>query len=422
MYGKSIMKTNSYIAIFPYICNRIGQRKHCNNESFNTGIMKRMKFIWAICIIVSLCNCSKQQDSSVYVVNVSKDYPELKLNIQDIADVTYLKLETDTGYVTKSRPKCLSENFVAVNGAVQGEVLIFDAHTGSAVSHFANQGNGPHEYLYTNEVHIDEATREVFIHDSFLRKIFVYDFVGNFVREIPAEKSGRIYPFGEKEEFLSYDFDERVKEPEKPSFSILSKADGKLLKHFEVPIAGNVHNLMVYVEMEGGVFAYSAGHLPVVKTEGGYLLNPLSADTIYKYSHEGICEPYIARTPGLASMDDPVYLQAGVETSDYIFLNTVRIDADSEEDMFPGHALVYDKKQRKPYRCKVVNADYPEQEIELDAHVVDHVDRPRCGVIRLHADALLTALEEGKLHGTLKSLAQSLHAEDNDVLMLLKFR
>ena len=161
--------------------HRIGQRKHCNNESFNTGIMKRRKFIWAICIIICLCNCSKQQDSSVYVVDVSKDYPELKLNIQDIADVTYLKLETDTGYVTKSRPKCISENFVAVNGAGQGEILIFDAHTGSAVSHFANQGNGPHEYLYTNEVHIDEAAREVFIHDSFLRKIFVYDFVNIMV-------------------------------------------------------------------------------------------------------------------------------------------------------------------------------------------------------------------------------------------------
>ena len=97
---------------------------------------------------------------------------------------------------------------------------------------------------------------------------------------------------------------------------------GDLIKKYDEVTGGTKNGTPVYVEMEGGVFAYSAGHLPVVKTEGGYLLNPLSADTIYKYSHEGICEPYIARTPGLASMDDPVYLQAGVETSDYIFLNT----------------------------------------------------------------------------------------------------
>lgn len=384
--------------------------------------MKNMKYILAGCIAaICLCNCSEPQDSGVYVVDVSKDYPELKLDLREIAEVSYLKLETDADFVTKTRPKCISENYVITNGAGRGEILMFDAHSGKAVSRFAHQGNGPHEYLYTSGVLVDEAVREVLIHDAFLRKIFVYDFNGDFIREMPVEKSGRIYPLG-GDEMLSYDFDDRVQHPEKPAFSILSKADGKLLESFGVPIVGDMHDLMVYVDVEGGTFAYSADHLPVVKTEGGYLLNPLSADTIYKYSAAGLCEPYLARTPGLASMSDPVYLQAGVETSDYFFLNAVRIDADSEDDMFPGVPLVYDKRQRKTYRGQVVNTDYPEQEIWPDAHVVDRVDKPGCGVIRLHADALLAALEEGKLHGELKSLAQSLHAEDNDVLMLLRFK
>lgn len=353
-------------------------------------------------------------------MDVKGNHPLIELDIRDIADVTYLKLASDADFITRTRPKCLSDNYVVTNGAGQGEILVFDAQ-GNTVSRFSHQGNGPHEYLYANEIFIDEAANEIAVHDAFLRKLFVYHLNGDFVREIPVEKSGYLYPI-DGNSLLSYDFDNRVKKPERPAFSVLSKADGKTLAEFAVPIVSDVHDLVVSIETDEGVFAYSAMHLPVVKTGDGFLLNPLSADTIYKYSAEGSCRPYIARTPALSAMNDPVYLQAGVETSRYIFLRATRIDADSEEDMFPSTSLVYDKDKRKVHQCKVINADYPELAISLDAQVVDHVDKTGYGVIRLVAGKLKTTLEDGKLHGQLKEIAKGLQEEDNDVLMLLKFK
>lgn len=121
-------------------------------------------------------------------------------------------------------------------------------------------------------------------------------------------------------------------------------------------------------------------------------------------------------------MSDPVYLQVGVETSHYIFLRATRIDADNEEDMFPSTSLVYDKEMRKVHQCKVVNTDYPELVISLDAQVVDHVDKTGYGVIRLVAGKLKAALEDGKLHGELEEIAKGVQEGDNDVLKLLKFK
>ena len=53
--------------------------------------------------------------------------------------------------------------------------------------------------------------------------------------------------------------------------------------------------------------------------------------------------------------------------------------------------------------------------------MVDHVDKTGYGVIRLVAGKLKAALEDGKLHGQLKEIAKGVQ-EDNDVLMLLKFK
>lgn len=54
--------------------------------------------------------------------------------------------------------------------------------------------------------------------------------------------------------------------------------------------------------------------------------------------------------------------------------------------------------------------------------MVDHVDKTGYGVIRLVAGKLKAALEDGKLHGQLKEIAKGVQEEDNDVLMLLKFK
>lgn len=140
------------------------------------------------------------------------------------------------------------------------------------------------------------------------------------------------------------------------------------------------------------------------------------------YTVDGTLSPYVVRTPSLKSMATPVYLQAGPETSRYLFLTTVRIDEKNSENMFPATYLVYDKDQRKAYRYKIVNEDYPDKEILLTAETIDHVDPSGYGFIRLRTSDLLEANEKGRLQGKLKEIAATLDEEDNDILMVMYFK
>lgn len=381
--------------------------------------MRTRFLIIATLIVTSFFSCSKKQDLNIYTVDVTKDYPGVKLKLNDIADITYIKLESGSDFLVSTRPLCISDKYIVTGGADEGEILIFTIN-GDTLHHFSNHGNGPHEYLYAIDIHIDEQNNEIFIHDSFLRKILVYNLYGEFVREFPAEKSYYIYPFG-KEYFISYNLDNRSSVKEKPYFSLVSKVDGSELNKVTFPM-GDVHDLTVQTKMDGGTFTYTAMHLPIIKSSNGYLLNELSADTVYKYSFDGGISPYILRVPSLQSMSTPVYLQIGVETSNYIFMAASQINAKSIDDMFPSTKLVYNKQENQIYQYEVINEDYTDQEIYLDSEVIDHIDKTEYGVIRLRCGNLLKALEDGKLRGKLKEIALNLNEEDNDVLMLLKFK
>lgn len=381
--------------------------------------MRSRFLIIATLIVTSFFSCSKKQDLNIYTVDVTKDYPGVKLKLNDIADISYIKLESGSDFLVSTRPLCISDNYIVTGGADEGEILFFTIN-GDTLHHFSNHGNGPHEYLYAIDIHIDEQNNEIFIHDSFLRKILVYNLYGEFVREFSAEKSYYIYPFG-KENFISYNLDNRSSVKEKPYFSIVSKVDGSELNKVTFPM-GDVHDLTVQTKMDGGTFTYTAMHLPIIKSSNGYLLNELSADTVYKYSFDGGISPYILRVPSLQSMSTPVYLQIGVETSNYIFMAASQINAKSIDDMFPSTKLVYNKLENQIYQYEVINEDYTDQEIYLDSEVIDHIDKTEYGVIRLRCGNLLKALEDGKLRGKLKEIALNLNEEDNDVLMLLKFK
>lgn len=381
--------------------------------------MRTRFLIIATLIVTSFFSCSKKQDLNIYTVDVTKDYPGVKLKLNDIADITYIKLESGSDFLVSTRPLCISDNYIVTGGADEGEILFFTIN-GDTLHHFSNHGNGPHEYLYAIDIHIDEQNNEIFIHDSFLRKILVYNLYGEFVREFPAETSYYIYPFG-KENFISYNLDNRSSVEEKPYFSLVSKVDGSELNKVTFPM-GDVHDLTVQTKMDGGTFTYTAMHLPIIKSSNGYLLNELSADTVYKYSFDGGISPYILRVPSLQSMSTPVYLQIGVETSNYIFMAASQINAKSIDDMFPSTKLVYNKQDNQIYQYEVINEDYTDQEIYLDSEVIDHIDKTEYGVIRLRCGNLLKALEDGKLRGKLKEIALNLNEEDNDVLMLLKFK
>lgn len=386
--------------------------------------MKHLKLLAFTFLSSALISCgTRDQKTDILTIDVNADYPEKELILQDFADVEYIKLANDSDFLVKSRPLVCSANYIITKGGGEtGEVLVFNKE-GKPINKFSHYGNGPHEYNYITNLRLDEKRGEIYIHDVFSRKIFTYTLNGEYIRDFSSGDGRFIYNFDD-DSFLVYNTETNQTNPElKPYFSIVSKLDGKILKTINVPFSsGKKYDLTVTKQDAGGSYSYTAMHLPIVRYADGYFLNELSSDTIYKYSYSENLTPFIARTPEVGTMDAPSFLQCGIETTQYVFLTRVAVNENDEQNMFPEDNLVYDKETGEIHEYEIVNKDYPKEKVVLNSHLVNGDMEPGYGISRFYAFELLEAYNRGELNGKLKEIAASLEEEDNDVLVLYKFK
>lgn len=381
-------------------------------------------FFYSLCIAICLCAChsSETMNGNIFQVDVKDSHSSIQLQLDDVAEVKYIKLANDSDFLVRTKPLVCSDNYILTKGGNTGEILIFDK-TGKAISRFSHAGNGPHEYNYITNLLLDEKRKEIYVHDVFLQKMLVYDMKGTFVREYTMGDARFIYSFDDVC-FLVYNTITNQTSTElKPSFTLVSKTDGKVLQTINVPFASDKKfDLAVTKSNNGESFTYTAMHLPIIRCSDGYLLNELSSDTIYTLSLTKELKPFIARVPSISDMSAPIFLQGGPETDRFIFLTKVSVNENDVKNMFPTTDWVYDKSTGSISEYKIVNEDYPSKEFTLTSHNVN-CDMPfGYGISRYRAYKLVEAYKEGELHGRLKEIAATLQEEDNDVLVLYKFK
>ena len=164
---------------------------------------------------------------------------------------------------------------------------------------------------------------------------------------------------------------------------------------------------------------------PLMKSGNDFVLSDISCDTIYKMNKNMEYAPYIVRDPSICNMEKSAFLFYILETDQYLFANTVtkEFDMDKQEG-YPSVSLMYDKKIKQIYEVHFYNSDYinmKELEIGPEAisffSVLDNV----C-VVRLDPISLIDDYENGNLKGELKKIASTLKEDDNDVLMVIRFK
>ena len=87
-------------------------------------------------LLFALAGCGKDKQSTdeLVTINVSKDYPEKELILQDIMDVEYIALETTDEFITHGNVMDVDEKFIIVkNNTNDGNIFIFDRKTGKAI-------------------------------------------------------------------------------------------------------------------------------------------------------------------------------------------------------------------------------------------------------------------------------------------------
>ncbi|EEF75319.1 6-bladed beta-propeller [Phocaeicola coprophilus] len=368
-----------------------------------------------------------KKEQGLVTLDVTKDYPEKKIVLQDLADVKYIPLETKKNALLPNSAGCLGyvSDSLIVARTSDNEIVLFNGD-GSVRSSFRHVGQGSKEYQYIIGMAVDPKAQEIFIVDYLLKyRMQVYSFTGQYKRTLPIPYKmilNSLQDFS-ADCLLACDMDvnQGISNRAKP-YMLLSKKTGEIVKELDIHFTKRMSNRMSKPFGENQTISAALGYDPIVRCEDSYVIGDLSADTIYTYTPQGVLSPMLVRTPPVLSMETPKVLLPDYRAGSYFFFYLVDFEFDFETRTgFPDKYMVYDYAAGKTYVCKLVNRDCEEQEIQLgDGGVTNKAWNTACYTIP--SSMLIEQSEAGKVHGPLKEIAAGRTDDDNPVLAIVRFK
>ena len=367
-------------------------------------------------------------------IDVTKNYPEKEIILTDIAEVSFLCLNSDNDdFFYSGRISCITENTIVISHRTLGDILLFSKE-GSPKSQFNNKGQGPEDYSIAHKVIYDEDANEVFVFSNNGTGIKVYSSTGEYKREVALPKefgSNSVYSFDNESLFL-YDGSivmvpgkkrEVTEETDYPvqfynhPFVRISKADGKVLDYVKIP--SNETELVF--DIDGKNKAYIMTN-PVISTEKGMLLCNPETDTVFLYDKNKVLKPVICKTPLIKDLNPMVVMNNCLDYGGYQFMDIITVQySPGLAPAYPIKYLIRNKQTGEVYRQKITLPDYKGKEFIIGYRVSQIYEE---GVFfELELLELKQAYNENRLSGKLKELVATLNEnEDNNVFMFVRFR
>ena len=382
--------------------------------------MKRNLLITSLGSFLLLVSCD-QTTQSIPQINLDTEYPEKEIYLQDVAEVSYLPLETTNEVLFNGSFTDISPKGMVSYNRRDGAVFVFDG-TGKTLLSMNHRGEGPSEYTEVKKVSIDWEKQEIYVLD-IKKHILVYDLTGKYIRtiDIPVEtRHTDMYPYGENNFILFKQIPEginvKVIQPYRPLL-LLSRTSNQLdslpyTKKENVYITAYIGDMSGIAEV-GTLRSYY----------GQTYLNDISCDTIFHLNEKNNqLTPILTRTPSiLAPQDTPYVLTLEGVTTRYIFLKKQIKDHNLEDpNSAKGNRFIaYDRVTQEFFRPIFKNKDYTNQAIQNKDFSLCEGEWGNHFI--LEAFKLKEALEENTLNGELKAIAEQIDEEDNPVVMIIQY-
>ena len=386
--------------------------------------MKRIFYSAAfmLALLATGCGDANQKPSALPQIDVQTNYPEKEICLQDVAEVSYIALDSQDGILFRGNVNDFSDKGIVIMDSQNNRLIFFDKQ-GKFQHVIQRQGQGPEEYSMMLDALVDWDKEDVFVFDSGSR-IVVYSLDGTFKRKLPLNANlvqHDAYIWSDSQlvacRYGNWDKDEKLV-PYQP-IVLLSKEDGKM----DSLSYRKEHSFPTYI---GAKEMNIRIHWPSLdKLNGDVYVNDLSADTIYRWdARTQVLQPVMTRTPSVTLDDlDGYFMDLKGVSSQYYFLHFLARQASMDSHFVmvdeKSRNAVYDRKEGKVYHPKFTNKDYPSME---KIHLNFCEEENACAIVQLEAFKLIEALEAGELGGELKTIAESLKEEDNPVLMVVKFK
>ncbi len=384
--------------------------------------MKDMKCAskWMLLLVaIYAMGCSpnaKETQADIVEVDVTKEYAEKELVLQDMVDVEYVPLETTDEFITHGTVKAVGPSLIiTANRTNLGDLFLFDRQTGKGIRKINRMGQSGEEYTQATSVLLDEANGELFVNDNPKQKILVYDLEGNFRRSFPTVDSCYYNDWQNYDDTRLLVYRSiRIDGQRKENHILINKQDGSLAQQIRMPI--EKEETPVYTEKDAVVVPFYNVNAPM--GDDWLLANP-STDTLYQYTKDGKLTPRFVRMPSIHGMEEQKFLFPQLCAHPYYFFVIMTKKFNLEKmNGFPTSDIMYDAETNQFFSYILYNKDYADKKLFFS--YILPMGQEALTVEKYDAPDLVEANAEGKLSGPLKSIADRLDEEANPVIVLLK--
>lgn len=394
--------------------------------------MKKLFFSLITLFLLAACGTREKEISGPVLFDATRDYPEKQLLLDEVADITYVPLSSETdSALFRGTLAHVSERTITIHDFPRGIFYLFD-RSGRYLSSFNHKGQGPEDYNFLVTAFVDEASGELFAVEK--NWIQVYDKQGDYRRTLRLPDGAWVLEAadGGDETILLVDNQERASilyagmvdenaEAYEQPFVRISKADGGLVSYITLP-KNFLVDLSADFQTAGISLKVFGPDHRLVSHRDGFLLTNQETDTIFLYAHDQL-KPMMIHTPPISEQGEKSYLNGYVEAGDYLFFEKVIVKAvENRRPPVPSVYYLYDKRDGQFYEQAVSMRDFEGKRIDLTPQIIRPSRDARLGCLLLTVDELQTANADGKLSGELKRIVDEMPEDSNDLLMLMRFK
>lgn len=410
--------------------------------------MKKLNLLLflSFCFLILSCGGNKRAANVEFpiTVDVSQDYPKEEVRLNEIAELKYISLETTDSSLISDYASVIyaGPDFVILqpDGRNNADILIFDG-SGKIKSKVHYFGQGPDEISYYPSYYYNKEEQALYIFSSRLKKGLVFNLDGTlkghydehvFASDALANFDGRWFFYdtsnvglfklqGSMEGLDMGSLKKRTDGGGGTSFALKELDPVTYLEKDSVNMFFSDRMLTSIMLIGDGAISirkYAVNYLLYHKE--GIVVNEPFADTVFLVNKKMERLPLIVRTPSIKNEKRERILSMDRITPSYLYMGTSDISGEKPFMYEKNVSLMYDFANKKMIQPEYVLDDFEGYKSNLSVGS-PYSSGEYCWTM-LQSFDLMDALEEGKLSGPLKTVAEGLKNEDNPVLLLMKMK
>ena len=359
------------------------------------------------------------------VLDMMLRYPKKIIDLQDIADVEYIVLEThEDGLAGSNYYTTLTDSLIITYNS-SNDILIF--HRDGRFSHSFNRegGSGKEHSLISENLCVNTELREIYIYESARGRIQVYSFDGQYKRTLKVKgdgfEFGRLFYIDTKSMLLEDRNDVGANGNNSRPYYRLSVADGSK-KRLPLKVEKRISNgESRYVKESGLFWGISVNISPVANINGELIISDFALDTVFAYRDERLI-PIARKVNWMKKSGVPWLVTLDAITDKYYLWHA--IEKDTNKMVWPDKTFLQDRYTGECTQIKLADKNITDKKYRFRHRASANLFCLPKGYIMQYypAYSLVELYKEGKLQGELKEIASNLTEDDNPVLMLAKFK